>query len=236
MNTIIRTHVKNQKRLNTLDRMIRSWYDKKLDIFGDLWIVDDNSPMQKELEEWAWLNGVKYDHAGGKPDTKNGLYYSMKLAKELDPTRPVLACVDDAVFGKGVAERIFRFFNEEEALLEYGFVGMFACYENMTRIPCKVPNADVWKVPPQILYALVAHIYHPSLRDFIIKDWEMILNNEKPYPQMCDDIYVKNLVIENNINIYNFMLDYAQHTGGDNRTFGESSSNSEYYSKMFVGE
>jgi hypothetical protein len=74
------------------------------------------------------------------------------------------------------------------------------------------------------------------MQEIIINSWENIKAGTEPYPSKCDDLWVVDLCDKNNLKCYNTMLDYAQHTGTKNRTFGESDSFSEYVSKMFVGE
>jgi hypothetical protein len=59
MNTIIRTHVKNESRLQLLKRTIQSAVDKKLNEIGDIYIVDDQSPMQKEVIDLVRVVKIK---------------------------------------------------------------------------------------------------------------------------------------------------------------------------------
>lgn len=232
MDTIIRCHVKNQRRLDELERELKSCEDKNLNILGDVFVVDDDSPMHEEVETLCYRNEVNYIRAGGIPDTKNGLYWSLKYADRF----PVFLCVDDAVFGTGIAERLLHLEKYElNKIPDYGFVGTFACYEDSTRIHNKVPDTDLWHYPTNIIYALVGHVFSERLARLVMHEWEEVLAGRLPYPEMCDDIWVKEMLKKYNIKAYNTMKDYTQHVGINNRTFGENTG-SDYYSKMFVGE
>jgi len=232
MNTVMRCHIKNDERLAILERSIKSWYDKNIDAFGKLYLVDDGSPCQEEVESIAEKYKAEYFRTKGEPDTKNGLYWSLKVQNEF----PVLCCVDDVVFGKGLYERIDRIFNRDIPIIgKFGIIGLFACYEDLTRNPNRVHGTGLWYISPSILYALVAHIFSESFSKTMIDLWDKIQTGEEPYPACCDDIWVARTLKRFNIPSYNTMKDYAQHTGVNNRTFGDNKG-SEYVSKMFVGE
>lgn len=232
MDTIIRTHVKNEKRLSDLGRELGSWKDKQLYTLGAPIVIDDGSPMGNSVKLLCKEFGIEYIKAGGTPDTKNGLYQSLACAKAF----PVFLCVDDAVFGKGIADRLTTLLEEELNLIpDYGFVGTFACYEGATRNHNKVEGTDLWWYPTDIIYALVGHVFSERLARFVIKEWEEVLSGKLPYPGMCDDIWVKTILNKYNIKAYNTMVDYTQHIGVNNRTFGDNTG-SDYVSKMFIGE
>lgn len=232
MNTVIRCHVKNKRRLDDLERELSSAYDKSLNILGEISVVDDGSPMHAEVENICYKKGVNYLRAGGSPDTKNGLYYSLKYAKNF----PVFLCVDDAVFGKGISERLLYLENYElNKIPEYGFVGTFACYEDATRKPNIVDDTSLWYYPTNIIYALVGHVFSERLARLVMYEWEGVLSGKFQYPGMCDDIWVKEILKKYNVKSYNTTEDYIQHIGVNNRTFGENTG-SDYVSKMFVGE
>jgi hypothetical protein len=231
MNTVIRAHIKNDRRLDDLREEIISWNRNKLYKLGDLYIVDDGSPMRHELMDLCRNFEAIYVKADGIPDTKNGLYASLKAQQEF----PVFCCVDDAIFGKGILSRLEYFLEQEQSLIpDYGLVGTFACYEDATRNQNKVLGTNLWEIHSSILYALVGHIFSKSFSDIIIKEWEGILRKDIPYPGMCDDIWVATLLKKYGIKAYNTMKDYTQHIGMNNRTFGDNTG-SEYVSKMFVG-
>lgn len=232
MNTVMRCHIKNDERLATLERSIKSWYDKNLDAFGKLYLVDDGSPCQEDVESIAEKYKAEYFRTKGEPDTKNGLYWSLKVQDEF----PVLCCVDDVVFGKGIENRVDEFFVREINIInEFGIVGLFACYEDRTRNPNQIYGTDLWYIHPDILYALVAHIFSENFSKLMVDLWDKVQIGEEPYPACCDDIWVARTLKRFNIPSFNTMKDYAQHTGINNRTFG-SDTESIYASKMFVGE
>lgn len=238
MDTYIRCHVKNKERLATLEREFISWNDKGMSQLGDLYVIDDNSPMGADVKILCrdyWIKSLI--PAGGEPDTKNGLYQSLKASREISGNNESLFCVDDAVFGVGIVDRLVKYSMKEHYIIpNRGLVGLFACYESPTRTPNMVHDTDLWVVPIEILYALVAHIFSVNLRNTLIWEWEQIQAGKLPYPNCCDDLWVKGVCWKHRLNCYNTMQDYAQHTGGDNRTFGESTANSRYKTKMFVGE
>lgn len=234
LDTVIRTHVKNKERLATLDRMVKSWYDKRLNDLGDLIILDDSSPLADDVVDLALFYNATYKKANGSADTKNGLAESLLVPSKL----PALLCVDDAVFGKGIKDRLILLLEEElpKLGLNWGIVGMFACYEEGTRNHYKIQGTSLWEVPNDILYALVGHIFSPKFSSIVAQRWSQVKSGEAEYPGMCDDIWVKQLLKEWGYMAYNTMEDYLQHTGMDNRTFGESGDNSSYTTNLFVGE
>lgn len=232
MNTVIRAHIKNADRLAGLEREIISWKDKKMDFLGELVVVDDGSSMQEEVITLCRRHDIYYALAGGTPDTKNGLYWSLKVQTAF----PVFCCVDDAVFGQGITNRLkYLVEHELNKISDYGLVGTFACYEEKTRNPNKLPDADLWEIKNDILYALVGHVFSERLARLVMKEWEDVQAKRIPYPGMCDDLWVATLLRRYGIKAYNTMKDYTQHTGINNRTFGDNTG-SDYISKMFVGE
>lgn len=237
INTVIRTHVKNKERLSTLERMVQSWIDKQLYDLGTLTIVDDGSPMREELVRLVGKYQINYFPTYYAPDTKNGLAYSLLPFITLKKG-PRLCCVDDAVFGKGIKDRLILLLEEELPKLDrWGIVGMFACYEDLTRNHNKVQGTDLWEVPNDILYALVGHVFSEDFAKIVTQRWEEVNTKQAEYPAMCDDIWVKQLLKEFNYKAYNTLsYDYLQHTGMNNRTFGESGENSSYQTKKFIGE
>lgn len=235
LDTVVRCHVKNDDRLKTLERLILSWKDKQLNELGNLYLLDDHSPMNKEVEELAKKHEVIYKVAEGYGDTKNGLVESLKLS----PDRPVLCCVDDMVFGKGIKERILSIFEQDLPVVQnWGMFGLFACYQDHTRNTLKENNIDSWYIPNEIIYALVCHIFSPNLSSILIKEWEGIKDKTLPDPCCCDDIWVARICTRENIDNFNTFKDYGFHTGMMNRTFGdlEKDPGSEYQTPCFVGE
>lgn len=236
MNTIIRCHVKNNERLITLEKEIISYKEKGLDILGDLYIVDDGSPLQSSVISMCGNHKANYIKASNTPDTKNGLAESLRLMIGLGGKYPSLLCVDDAVFGRGILGRLTKLLHEELPIINpFGMVGLFACYEDNTRNHNKILGTDIWKIDHKILYALVAHVFSFQLAAILVDIWDKVQEGSEPYPGMCDDIWVATVCAKYNIPCYNTMMDYAQHTGMNNRTFGDNTG-SEYQSKMFVGE
>ena len=76
MKLIIRTHVKNEERLQLLKQSIVSAQSQD---FKDIVIVDDQSPLKEKVKELVKsLNVSDYVLTEGKPDTKNGFYYSYR--------------------------------------------------------------------------------------------------------------------------------------------------------------
>jgi hypothetical protein len=233
-NTVVRCHIKNEERLSTLERLIVSWKDKQLNKLGDLYLLDDHSPLKGDVVKLATKHNVFYKEAAGYGDTKNGLVESLKLF----PNEPVLCCVDDMVFGKGSLERFEHFLNIEEPVIgPYGMFGFFACYTDQTRNLLQTPGEDYWCIPNNIIYALVCHIFSPQLSQILINEWEGIKNESIPNPCCCDDIWVARICERENVTNFNTMQDYGQHTGMMNRTFNEAQDpGSNYTSPNFIGE
>ncbi len=235
LNTVLRTHIKNTQRLEVLKKTIKSWYAQEMNFLGDLYIVDDQSPMQNEVIHLVNRYNAHYLRTTGEGDTKNGLYWSLRVQNQW----PVLCCVDDMVFGKGSRERFEKIISSEiPELGKFGMFGSFACYENNTRDFNRIIGTDYWKVPIDILYGLVCHIYSRELSNIITKEWEGIQKGNYPMPNCCDDIWVKEICRREQLPVYNSYRDFAQHTGMNMRTFGENevTESSEYQTPCFVGE
>jgi len=161
--TIIRTHIKNHKRLELLERTIVSWHDKQLYDLGELYIIDDTSPLQDELLDLLRNFQIKYKRSNNTPDTKNGLYESLKIDdgwNEIRKDSSVLCTVDDIVFGNGFKERIIKFLEEEESQLEnFGMMGLFACYGPEFRINNRYKDLHLFNFPLDKFYGANCHIY-----------------------------------------------------------------------------
>lgn len=235
MNTIIRTHVNNNTRLNLLEREIISWFDKQLNTIGRLFIVDDFSSMHEEVRNLCLKYSVEYKRAHGISTTINGLVESLKLERELNDSVPALHCVDDAVFGIETKSAVLNLVNQLPFVTPYGTIGLFACYPKDIRDKYKVANTGLWKIDSNLLYALVSHIYSPELIEVLIKDWGDMLTGVTPRTSHQDDIWVAMTCARLNLNCYNTNLDYAQHTGMGNSTFN-SIEVSDYRSTEFIGE
>lgn len=237
MNTVIRCHIKNIDRLSLLERSILSWQTKGLSKVGELHIVDDHSPMNEEVKALCAKHNIQYHAAEGYADTKNGLVESLKYANG----GPIMCCVDDLVFGKGTVERVESILTNDIPNIsefKYGMIGMFACYGDNTRNELHLEGEDLWIIPNDIIYALVCHIYSPALIEVLLKEWEGIKNGTIPDPCCCDDIWVARICAREGFVCLNTMKDYAQHTGANNRTFGDNQidKGSEYTTDCFVGE
>lgn len=246
MDTFIRCHVKNQLRLNLLQRTIDSLKNHGLDTIGKLYLVDDSSPLESEVCNFAISNKLEYYRSKNNPDTKNGLYESLKLAKQNNCKFPILCTVDDMVVGDGILDILNDLQNFKD---EYGTFGLFSIYTFYFRILSRIKfsNIDVWKVPVErnMLFCLVCHLFSDKLSDILIKEYDKFLNtpekltqNENKVLQCCDDIWVARMCLRENIQCYNTLYDYSQHTGMNQRSFGdkEEISNSNYASPIFVGE
>lgn len=235
LNTVVRCHIKNTTRLKSLEGCIQSWQDKKLGDLGKLYLVDDQSPMEEEVVTLSKEYCVEYFRTPGPPDTKGGLYWSLKIQQSF----PVLCCVDDMIFGKGSLEMFKAVLEQDVDKLpkNWGMIGTFACYESGTRNSNLIHNTktNLWNIKNEILYALVCHIFSPHLSNILVKDWEAILAGTMPNPHCCDDIWVARTCTANSIPNYNTGKDYAQHTGINNRTFSND-GNSTYQTNFFVGE
>jgi hypothetical protein len=234
IDTVIRTHVRNEKRLELLKRTIQSAKDKKLYTLGGIYVLDDGSPLKDRVRSLCYEMDVDYIPATLKPgDTKNGLAESLAVGNW---TAPVFAVCDDVVFGRDILEELNHIVLHELPLLpDCGMVSLFACYSRM-----KQPHADshLWEYPVHAFYAGIAVVYTPKFRDAYYNWWVRAVNEELPMPQMCDDIFCKVILDAHGLKLYNTIQDYAQHTGIDARTFGdkENDPGSHYLTQFFVGE
>lgn len=238
MNIIIRSHARDMERIKLLDRTLNSLFTQEMNTLGNVFIVDNNSPLHEEVRAVVRSYSIGGVFTKSDPDTKGGLYQSMLLNGD-DPS---LHCVDDFVFGKGsksvFLNLLFHDIPEiEKQGIKWGAVGTFACYLKEFREPHLIPGTLLWDFPLRAFYSLLCHVYNPIFCKMIIEDWENIMVGKKPYPTMCDDIWVSTLCQETGYHILNTYHDYAQHTGMKNRSFGEKSDdNSQYQTPCFVGE
>lgn len=230
MNHVIRTHVKDASRLQLLERTIQS----SLRVGLKPHVVDDFSPMVTEVEKLCIDLKVEFNRAKGISHTINGLVESFYQFYSVEP---VLCTVDDMVFGKGAGEVIQRIEHEIIPKLpdNWGLVGMFACYEGRT--PSK-HHPELWHLKTDALYALVCHVFSAKLQFAAMNEWRTVLAGERNDPNCCDDIWIKRLMLRDNLIALNTLNDYAQHTGMGERTFGDDKADtgSNYQSMCFVGE
>jgi hypothetical protein len=198
-------------------------------------VLDDASPLKEDVKSLCDSLGVKYVPATLKPgDTKNGLAESLSLAPW---DEPIFAVCDDAVFGRGIVEEIQHIMKEEVPPIQgnWGMISLFACYAR--NAPLR-EGSHLWEYLIRAFYAGIAVIYSPAFRKAYYNDWNQVANGLLPMPQMCDDIYCKDILNAMDLKLYNTIQDFAQHTGVDARTFGgnEADPGSRYISQFFVGE
>jgi hypothetical protein len=241
MEIVIRTHIKNIERLNLLEKTINSVIDKQLTDLGELKIFDNSSPMKQEVMELCGKYKISYNTNNYPSDTKGGLYSSLNLAT----TYPILCTVDDMIVGKNTKEEIIRILNNDIPQLDtsWGCIGMFACYPKNIRNLYQ--NTNLWNISTKALYALICHLYSKKLSEILINHYEKSQENyeqltelEKHNLNCCDDIWVARTCEQHNLLCYNTIDDYSQHTGVNNRSFGENTitPNSEYLTNCFIGE
>lgn len=247
MDTIIRTYVPNEERFELLLRSIASWHDKQLFDLGSLIIADDLSPIKyaEKVKRFCLDNKIEYGYANfGIPDTKNGLYWSFKMAKSF----PVLCCVDDLVFGKKIKEKIIEIQTNCIPILEndnipWACIGMFSCYQRNVRTFYK--SSGLWNIPNDALYALVCHIFSEPISKILNTQWEKFILQQEPISETenfnlncCDDLWVSRNASTYGFKCFNtYEYDYAQHTGMSNRSFNvDTIGNSNYMSPCFIGE
>lgn len=229
MQLIIRTHIKNEERLKLLKQSIESAQSQD---FKDIIIVDDQSPLQEKVKDLVKsLDVTDYVLTEGKPDTKNGFYYSLKQMKGI----PAILAVDDFICSKYLRKE-FNCVVEDIAEIKdiYGCIGFFACYPSEIRARYK--NTNLWNINIDALYALLFHIISPQLKDIMVKEWEAVLKGEFPYPEMCDDLWLATVCKREGLLAFSTTMDYVDHTGIKQRSFGDvvEDDNSCYTSPAFV--
>jgi hypothetical protein len=242
MKTVVRTHVRDVARLRLLRRTLTSLRNK------GVWpvdVVDDHSPMGSGVRHLCDdFETECHLSLGNKGHTINGLVSSFLLA-DVSPIAPpahnapaMLCLTDDCVVGKGIAPEIKRMeqFILDAGLFELpiGMAGTFACYENRPEFH----HTGLWRISTEALYALVCHVYSPRLMYLATKEWTGIVDGTIADPCCCDDIFIKRICLREGLACFNTLKDYAQHTGINERSFGETKevTGSHYVSKMFVGE
>jgi len=240
MDTVIRTHVKNKERLNLLERTIVSCLEKNLYDLGEIKIVNDNSPLTNDVHTLCNKYSLKCHDTIYAPDTKNGLFESLRISNNF----PVLCLVDDCVLGNNIKNILIDLLESQiHRLDKVGCVGFFAGYNKNSRNPYNYSN--FWHIPNQALYALVCHLFYEDLSKKLISIYSTFKTNPENLSQedaqgliACDDIWVARVCEKYGFKCYNHLQDYAQHTGIKNRSFGDNpqSENSEYATPCFVGE
>lgn len=220
MKVAIRTHVKNQERVDLLIKTIDSC---KRAGFSTIIVIDDQSPLGV-VESICVEMKVKYFKTTGIPSTKNGLYWSFFEGADLH-------VVDDCVLNPQILQEVEnakKLFGDTKTWL----VSFFACYSGHTRTLNKDGNF-YWHYQTEIFYAGIACCYHHELIREYMAGYE-----KDPYSAYQDDLTIKHIIHDNQKRIMNTMKDYAQHTGAGQRAFGgnikEDSSN--YISHDFIGE
>lgn len=237
MHTIIRTHVKNEARLNLLARTIESALNKGLEDLGSILVADDHSPLGDKVRRLCEAMAVEYHGSMGlKGSTKNGLVSSFRLARGLQG-REVLHVCDDIVFGKGTKEFLQTLF-QYPVPADWWMISLFAAYPQHVRNQNQVFQTPLWRYPTDSFYAGLAVIYHEDLMEKAITEWDLVERAEAIEPPWQDDLWMKQLCIDNRKSIYNSNRDYAQHTGVKQRSFGDDpeAGSSEYVTDYFVGE
>lgn len=237
MNIVVRTHVKNQQRWDLLKRTLRSVIDKKINLMGKLYILDDNSPMALDVEKTASDYGAIYVPAKNHPgDTKNGLGESLAIG---DMGEPILCVCDDIVFGKDSSSIIMKYLDIDIPMLEcagikWGMISLFASYG---RGPL-VLGTDFWEYPIPAFYAGLAVIYSPMFRKKYVETWNSMVRGEIPKCPHQDDLFCKEILNASGTRLFGIKRDLVQHTGIDARTFGNSTTDpgTHYQSSFFVGE
>lgn len=225
MKTIIRTHVKNDERLALLARTIQSAYRA---VGPDILVVDDQSPMGKDVRLICNNFKVEYRRTEYQPCTKNGLYWSFKYGGEGN-----LFCItDDCVLGQGITKIMEQDLDPQCWLLTF-----FAGYPMQIRISRAVGNI-FWNYPVEAFYAGIACVYHTTLSRLYMEKWEHVMRGEEPKEDYQDDLTIKHLIMANGKQIWGTMYDFAQHTGVQQRSFGDivADAGSNYVSECFVGE
>lgn len=233
MNVVVRTHVRTPQRLALLQRTLSSMRDK------GVWpvnVVDDHSPMTSEVQKLcAGFNVQCCRSAGERGHTINGLISSFQIS---DMTSPLLCTVDDLVLGHSTRKAL----DEIENLIipklsdrPWAMIGLFACYVNRSE---SLPNLKLWHIPTEILYALVCHVYSPQIMRLAATEWNDVVAGRQGDPCCCDDIFIKRICQRHNLICFNTLQDFAQHTGGGERTFGSATDlrGSYYESPLFIGE
>lgn len=233
----MRTHVKNQQRRDLLKRTLRSMLDKKINLMGNLYILDDNSPQALDVEKVAFDYGARYVPAKNHPgDTKNGLGESLAIG---DMGESILCVCDDIVFGKDSSSIITKYLDVdipaiEDANIRWGMISLFASYG---RGPL-ILGTDFWEYPIPAFYAGLAVIYSSAFRKEYVKTWDSMVRGEIPKCPHQDDLFCKEILNASGTRLFGVKRDLVQHTGIDARTFGDSIADpgTHYLSSFFVGE
>jgi hypothetical protein len=237
VNIVVRTHVKNQQRLDLLNRTLQSILDKDIDRLGLVHVLDDNSPMREEVRQSAITHNALYRHAENSPgSTKNGLGESLALG---DMDKPILCLCDDIVFGKGSLDILRRYMDSDIPILEWnhipwGMISLFASYGRGRFIL----NTDFWEYPIPHFYAGLAVIYSPAFRKEYVSQWDKMMKGEIPMCVHQDDLFCKDILNASGTRLFGIRRDLVQHTGINARTFGDKAEDpgTQYQSAFFVGE
>lgn len=222
MNFYIRTHVKNPERLELLRRTLDSVRVAAPGPEHRIFLIDDGSTFDGARGLAASLGAV-YLNVPGPHETKNGMYWSLKVDQDMGQG---IHLVDDCVVSKGILDSHSWPAREDVWLWSF-----FACYP-------RNPSGGCWHYPTKDFYAAVACIFHPDLRDLYISWREKVLSGQLPEEVYQDDLMMKKFILEAGKRIYNTGWDYAQHTGIGQRSFGDNpkEESSNYQTAFFKGE
>lgn len=241
--TIIRTHVKTEERLKLLRLTCESWKNKKLHRAGDLFIADDQSPMQEEVQ--AITNKFKgtYVRSSGTPSTCNGLANALRAQNNF----PALLCVDDIVFGGETKDKVLKIVEREIPLLgdNFGMVQLFvpASVAHNFRTPqTLVPDTKLHLLYNEsnhgwLFHAAVMNIWSQKLATAYLEQYEALQTEFTARGETVHDDHAARLIAQRNeLDIYCTTTCWAWHTGGTARSFIDpNAGGSNYQAHKFSG-
>lgn len=231
MNTIIRTHVKNVERLKLLKLTLESSKDKKLHRVGQIFIADDQSPMNSEVQAVAMRYKAKTVISTGKPSTCNGMFNALEIGKDWDYG---LYLCDDVLLGGEFKEKL----NKIESLLPSGFgaVSLFIP-ESVDQHFRKGDTEYFYKCDASspLFHAWICTVISKELNAKYRENYQSVISR---HPDIQDDHAIRMICEYYKLGLYCTKEDWALHTGINNRAFDDPDKKqgaSTYQCKRFAG-
>lgn len=218
--TVIRAHVKNEDRLGLLKKTCQSWKDKTFHRISDLIIVDDGSPLQTEVKDVATKYGAALIVNEGSHGTCEGMAAALQSVKD-EPYS--LQLCDDILFGGEVREKVEKIINKELPLLgKWGAVSLFIpiSVNWKFRTTDLVPNTKLHKCDPAppLFHAWICTLISKELNNKYLAEWQIV---KEHFPDIQDDHLIRTVCKTYDLGLYATSLDYALHTGTNNRAFND---------------
>lgn len=242
LNSVIRCYVKDQNRLNLLEKTIQSCLKQHLNDLGPITIVDDGSPLKNNVKELANKYNVNYlCPEEYKSSTNQGLCNALKAFKNEPYT---LQLTDDVILCKDfnlILNKLLKY--QLTSLGSYGIITMF-CPQSVAmhlRKGQTFNGTNVYRLDTTspLIHAFICTLMSKDFADVFIRHWEDVRGTDREHDQLMDDIRARVLCNKAELSMYITKQCWAEHTGTNpqDRTFQDArQGGNSYRAASFLGE